>query len=47
MVEKGEFIEYAFVFGQSNYGTPKAYVEEQTKKGTTCFSRSTCRAPCR
>jgi guanylate kinase len=33
MVERGEFIEYARVFGKHSYGTPKKWIEESRKNG--------------
>src|SRR5579859_1818031 len=33
MVARGEFLEYARVFGQHSYGTPKKWLEESRKKG--------------
>jgi guanylate kinase len=33
MVDRGEFLEYARVFGQHSYGTPKKWLEESRKKG--------------
>jgi guanylate kinase len=33
MVERGEFLEYARVFGKHSYGTPKKWLEESRKKG--------------
>ena len=33
MVERGEFLEYARVFGRHSYGTPKKWLEESRKKG--------------
>jgi guanylate kinase len=33
MVERGEFLEYARVFGKNSYGTPKKWLEESRKKG--------------
>jgi guanylate kinase len=33
MVERGEFLEYAQVFGKHSYGTPKKWLEESRKKG--------------
>jgi guanylate kinase len=32
MVERGEFLEYARVFGKHSYGTPKKWLEESRKK---------------
>ena len=34
MVQRGEFLEYARVFGKHSYGTPKKWLEESRKKGT-------------
>src|SRR5499427_2299634 len=33
MVARGEFLEYACVFGRHSYGTPKKWVEESRKRG--------------
>jgi guanylate kinase len=33
MVERGEFLEYARVFGKHSYGTPKKWLEESRAKG--------------
>ncbi len=33
MVERGEFLEYAQVFGKYSYGTPKKWLEESRRKG--------------
>jgi guanylate kinase len=33
MAERGEFLEYARVFGRHSYGTPKKWLEESRKKG--------------
>jgi guanylate kinase len=33
MAERGEFLEYARVFGKHSYGTPKKWLEESQKKG--------------
>jgi guanylate kinase len=33
MVQRGEFLEYARVFGKHSYGTPKRWLEESRKKG--------------
>jgi len=33
MVKRGEFLEYARVFGKHSYGTPKKWLEEARKKG--------------
>src|SRR5271166_4806344 len=33
MVERGEFLEYARVFGKHSYGTPKKWLEESRKTG--------------
>jgi guanylate kinase len=33
MVERGDFLEYARVFGKHSYGTPKKWVEESRKSG--------------
>src|SRR3981189_3120395 len=33
MVGRGEFLEYARVFGKQSYGTPKKWLEESRKKG--------------
>ncbi len=33
MVERGEFLEYARVFGKHSYGTPKKWLEESRKRG--------------
>jgi guanylate kinase len=33
MVQRGEFLEYARVFGKHSYGTPKKWLEESRKKG--------------
>jgi guanylate kinase len=33
MAERGEFLEYARVFGNHSYGTPKKWLEESRKKG--------------
>ena len=33
MVRRGEFLEYARVFGKHSYGTPKKWLEESRKKG--------------
>ena len=32
MVERGEFLEYARVFGKHSYGTPKKWLEESRKR---------------
>src|SRR6266700_733769 len=33
MVSRGEFLEYARVFGRHSYGTPKKWLEESRKRG--------------
>jgi guanylate kinase len=33
MVERGEFLEYARVFGKHSYGTPRKWIEESRKAG--------------
>ena len=33
MVARGEFLEYARVFGKHSYGTPRKWLEESRKKG--------------
>jgi len=33
MVQHGDFLEYARVFGKHSYGTPKKWLEESRKKG--------------
>src|SRR5271166_359315 len=33
MVERGEFLEYARVFGKYSYGTPKKWLEESRRTG--------------
>ncbi|HKV26360.1 MAG TPA: guanylate kinase [Candidatus Acidoferrum sp.] len=33
MVARGEFLEYARVFGKHSYGTPKKWLEESRRKG--------------
>src|SRR5579863_6490139 len=33
MVDRGEFLEYARVFGKNSYGTPKKWLEESRAKG--------------
>src|SRR5215468_6135443 len=33
MVARGDFLEYARVFGKYSYGTPKKWLEESRKKG--------------
>ena len=33
MIRRGEFLEYARVFGKHSYGTPKKWLEESRKKG--------------
>lgn len=33
MVSRGEFLEYARVFGKHSYGTPKKWLEESRQKG--------------
>ena len=33
MIQRGEFLEYARVFGKHSYGTPKKWLEESRKKG--------------
>src|SRR5437899_474571 len=33
MVQRGEFLEYAQVFGKHSYGTPKKWLEESRKTG--------------
>jgi guanylate kinase len=33
MVTRGEFLEYARVFGKHSYGTPKKWLEESRSKG--------------
>ncbi len=33
MAERGEFLEYARVFGKHSYGTPKKWLEQSRKKG--------------
>ena len=33
MVDRGEFLEYAQVFGKYSYGTPKKWLEESRRKG--------------
>src|SRR5207237_4351521 len=33
MVARGEFLEYARVFGRHSYGTPRKWLEESRKRG--------------
>ena len=33
MVDRGEFLEYAQVFGKHSYGTPKKWLEESKRRG--------------
>src|ERR1700743_336274 len=33
MVSRGDFLEYARVFGKHSYGTPKRWLEESRKRG--------------
>ena len=33
MIARGEFLEYARVFGKHSYGTPKKWLEESRSKG--------------
>jgi guanylate kinase len=33
MVRRGEFLEYALVFGKHSYGTPKKWLEESKRRG--------------
>src|SRR5262249_42379116 len=33
MVERGDFLEYAQVFGKHSYGTPKRWLDESKAKG--------------
>jgi guanylate kinase len=33
MVERGDFLEYAQVFGKNSYGTPKKWLEESRRSG--------------
>src|SRR5437660_7251878 len=33
MVQRGEFLEYARVFGRHSYGTPRKWLEESRKRG--------------
>jgi guanylate kinase len=33
MVQRGDFLEYARVFGKHSYGTPKRWLEESRKRG--------------
>src|SRR5580658_9516620 len=33
MVSRGEFLEYAQVFGKYSYGTPKKWLEESRRRG--------------
>jgi guanylate kinase len=33
MVQRGDFLEYARVFGKHSYGTPKKWLEESRKRG--------------
>src|SRR5882672_11256765 len=33
MIARGEFLEYARVFGRHSYGTPKKWLEESQKSG--------------
>ena len=33
MVARGEFLEYAQVFGKYSYGTPKKWLEESRRQG--------------
>src|ERR1700742_1178510 len=33
MIARGEFLEYARVFGKHSYGTPKKWLEESRKTG--------------
>src|SRR5438132_12338976 len=37
MVARGEFLEYARVFGKHSYGTPLKWLEESRKKDSTLF----------
>jgi len=45
MVQHGDFLEYARVFGKHSYGTPKKWLEESRKKDSTWCWRSMCKAP--
>ena len=44
MVARGEFLEYAQVFGKNWYGTPRKSLDEALAQKKTWFSKSTCRA---
>ena len=37
MVQNGEFLEYANVFGMNRYGTPRPYVEQTLEEGKDLF----------
>src|SRR4029434_9006531 len=34
MVSRGEFLEYARVFGKHSYGTPKKWIADKTPRGS-------------
>src|SRR6267154_788824 len=43
MVQHGDFLEYARVFGKHSYGTPKKWLEESRRTGTAAAqSRPGC-----
>ena len=47
MVERGEFLEYAQVFGKNWYGTPRKWLEAAQRRKKIWFWKLTCRALCR
>ena len=47
MVEQGEFLEYAQVFGKNWYGTPRKSIEDANAQKKIWCSKLTCRARCR
>jgi guanylate kinase len=47
MVERGDFLEYAQVFGKNWYGTPRNSLNQALAQKKTWFSKLTSREPCR
>lgn len=44
MAARGEFLEYARVFGKHSYGTPEKWLDESRARDLDLVSRLTCRA---
>ena len=47
MVERGEFLEYAQVFGKNWYGTPRRWLDEARQQKRPSSWKLTFRARCR